>query len=65
MHAEIKIDDSIIMIADAIDSYSANNLLLHVNVPDVQSTFKKAIEFGCVSLEELSKKGRSKHTRSI
>ena len=52
MHVELKIDDSVIMLSDASSTYPANELLLHVYVPDVHKTFKKAIELGCVSIEE-------------
>lgn len=51
MHVELKIDDSIIMMADSSASYPANNLLLHVYVPDVHVVFNKAISLGCESLE--------------
>jgi uncharacterized glyoxalase superfamily protein PhnB len=51
MHVELKIDDSIIMMADSSASYPANNLLLHVYVPDVHAVFNKAISLGCESLE--------------
>lgn len=58
MHAELQIDDSVIMIGDAGDSFSPNQLLIHVYVPDVQKTFKKAIEQGCEVVEApVHKKG--------
>ena len=58
MHAEIRIDDSVVMIADSSSEYPPNELLLHVYVPDVHKTFYKAIELGCVPIEQpLNKQG--------
>jgi len=52
MHMEMQVDDSIIMMGDASEQFPANTLLMHVYVPDVEKTFKKAIQAGCESLEE-------------
>jgi PhnB protein len=52
MHVELKLDDSVIMLADSNKSYPANNLLIHVYVPDVHKVFRKAIELGCQAVEE-------------
>ncbi len=58
MHVEIKIDDSVIMLSDSSEKYPANIFLMHVYVPDVHSTFKKAIALGCEAVEEpVSKEG--------
>jgi uncharacterized glyoxalase superfamily protein PhnB len=58
MHIELKIDDTVIMLADSSETYPANNFLLHVYVPDVKETFKKAIRLGCEVVEEpVNKKG--------
>lgn len=51
MHAEVRLDDSIIMIGDSSDQYPANKLLIHVYVKDVDATYRKAIAAGCKSLE--------------
>jgi PhnB protein len=52
MHVELQIDDSVIMLGDSSDAYPANQLLIHVYVPDAKATFKKALDLGCVPLEE-------------
>lgn len=52
MHLEIKIDDTVIMVSDATEEYPGNAVILHVYVPDVMATFQKAIDYGCMSLEE-------------
>lgn len=51
MHAEIQIDDSVIMFADATDKYPAIELVMHVYVNDSDAIFKKAIEAGCEVLQ--------------
>lgn len=51
MHAELRIDDSILMLSDATSEYPANQFLMHVYVPDVNITFEKALAAGCISLE--------------
>ncbi|MEO8232306.1 MAG: hypothetical protein ABI638_08480 [Ignavibacteriota bacterium] len=52
MHAEIQVDDSIIMIADSTEKYLAYQLWIHVYVPDAQSTFNKAVDYGCEPIEK-------------
>jgi PhnB protein len=56
MHAEIQIDDSVVMIGDASKNYPANQLLVHVYVPDVRKTFEKAIALGCTAEEKPAQK---------
>lgn len=51
MHIELKIDDSVIMLADSSKEYPANNLLVHVYVPDVKKTFERAISLGCQAVQ--------------
>lgn len=52
MHVELRIDDSVIMLADSSEAYPANNLLIHVYVPDVHQVFRKAVELGCEVVQE-------------
>jgi uncharacterized glyoxalase superfamily protein PhnB len=51
MHAEIKIDDSVIMLGDSSEKYPPVKLVMHVYVPDVDKTFDKAIKAGCEIVE--------------
>ena len=51
MHAEIQIDDSVIMLGDSSDKYPPVPIVMHVYVPDVDKTFEKAIEAGCEVIE--------------
>lgn len=50
-HVELRLDDSIIMLSEATEEYPPLPTMLHVYVPDVQATFDKAIEAGCVAIE--------------
>jgi PhnB protein len=51
MHAEIKIDDSVIMLGDASDKWPPQPIVMHVYVADVDSIFQKAVEAGCEIVE--------------
>lgn len=51
MHAELKIDDSVIMLADANEKYPPVPMVMHVYVPDVDKTFAAAIAAGCEVIE--------------
>ncbi len=52
MHAEIKIDDSVIMLGDSSDKFPPVPLVMHVYVPNVDETFKNAIDAGCEIVEQ-------------
>jgi uncharacterized glyoxalase superfamily protein PhnB len=52
MHAEIQIDDSVIMLGDSSEKYLPVPAVIHVYVPDVDKTFEKAIEAGCEIVEK-------------
>lgn len=56
MHAEIKIDDSILMIADSNEKYPPNQSILHVYVADSDAVFAKALAAGCKELEPVTQK---------
>jgi uncharacterized glyoxalase superfamily protein PhnB len=51
MHAEVQIDDSVIMLGDSSDKYPPIQNVIHVYVPNVDKTFEKAIEAGCEIIE--------------
>lgn len=52
MHAEVRIGGTVVMIADASSAYPAFPAWLHVYVPDVDATYKKALAAGGVSVQE-------------
>jgi PhnB protein len=52
MHAEIKIGDSIIMLAEANEKWPASPSILYLYVNDVDSTYRQALRAGGTSLRE-------------
>jgi len=52
MHAEIQIDDSVIMLGDASDKFPAVPMVVHVYVSDVDDVFEKAVNAGCQVMEQ-------------
>lgn len=51
MHAEVQIEDSIIMIGDAGGDFPPIHTFVHVYVPDVDAAFEKALAAGGTSVE--------------
>jgi uncharacterized glyoxalase superfamily protein PhnB len=56
MHAEVRIGDAIVMIADSGGHYPAFPVWLHVYVPDVDTTYKTALAAGGVPVQEPVRK---------
>jgi PhnB protein len=54
MHAEVQLDDTVVMIADAGGEFPAFPVWLHVYVPNVDATYQRALEAGGVSVQEPS-----------
>ena len=52
MHAEVQIDDTVVMIADGADDNPAFPIWLHVYVPDVDASFLRALDAGGLSVDE-------------
>lgn len=52
MHAELQIDDSVIMLGNSSDKFPPVPLVMHVYVPNVDEIFEKAIEAGCEIVEQ-------------
>lgn len=52
MHAEIQIDDSVIMVGDSSDKFPPVQLVMHVYVPNVDEIFDKAVKAGCEVIEK-------------
>ena len=51
MHAELKLDDSVIMLGEASEKFPAMPIVMHVYVPDVDAAYAKAIALGCTPVE--------------
>ena len=56
MHAEVQIDDTVVMMADAGGEFPAFPVWLHVYVPDVDATYRRALEAGGVSVQDPSQR---------
>jgi len=52
MHAEVRIDDTVVMIADGGGDYPPFPAWLHVYVRDVDATYRRALEAGGVSVQQ-------------
>ncbi|HET7276209.1 MAG TPA: VOC family protein [Longimicrobiaceae bacterium] len=56
-HAEVRVDDTVIMLADPVPpSWPAIASNVHIYVPDVDSTYRRALEAGAVSVQEPVRK---------
>lgn len=56
-HAEVRIDDGVIMLADPVPpDWPAIASYVHIYVPDVDATYRMALEVGAVSVQEPIKK---------
>src|SRR5918996_2056051 len=51
MHAEVLIDDTVVMIADGADDNPPFPIWLHVYVPDVDTSYRRALEAGGLSVD--------------
>jgi uncharacterized glyoxalase superfamily protein PhnB len=56
MHAEMRIDDSVVMLSDSTDDYPAFPVWLHVYVPDVDAAYARALAAGGVSVQSPAQK---------
>jgi PhnB protein len=57
MHAEVRLDDTVLMIADgAPPAWPSVAAHVHVYVPNVDATYRRALEAGGTSVQEPVKK---------
>jgi PhnB protein len=57
MHGSLRIGDSVIMLADATKDFPAFPIWLHVYVPDIDATYRRALEKGATSVQAPSEQG--------
>lgn len=57
MHAEVRIDDTVVMVADAAEGWPALPSHVHVYVVDVDDTYRRALAAGAESVQEPVQKG--------
>jgi PhnB protein len=51
-HAQVKIGDSVVMMAQAIDQWPAQPAAIYIYIPDVDATHKRALANGASSIME-------------
>ena len=59
LHAEVRIDDTVLMIADSADGWPAVPSYVHIYVADVDATYRNALAAGATSVQEPVKKDDS------
>jgi PhnB protein len=52
MHAELRIGDTVVMLADSSDEWPAAPATLHVYVDDVDAVWRRALDAGATPLRE-------------
>jgi PhnB protein len=55
-HSEVRIDDSVIMIAHGATGWPPIHAHVHIYVPDVDARYRRALDTGAVSVQEPIKK---------
>lgn len=56
MHAEVRIDDTVLMIADSAEGWPSIPAHVHIYVPDVDATYQRALKAGALSVQVPVKK---------
>lgn len=56
MHAEVRIDDSVIMLSEGSEGYPAFEAWLHLYLPDVDLAYQRALEAGGTSVQAPEQK---------
>lgn len=56
MHAEVRIDDTVLMIADSAEGWPSIAAHVHIYVLDVDATYQRALAAGAVSVQAPVKK---------
>lgn len=56
MHAEVRIDDTVVMLADSAEGWPPVASYVHVYVPDVDATYRRALAAGATSVQDPVKK---------
>jgi uncharacterized glyoxalase superfamily protein PhnB len=55
-HAEVRIDDSVVMLADGLEGWPPQPSHVHIYVKDVDVTYRKALQAGAIAVQEPIKK---------
>ncbi len=57
MHAEVRVGDTVVMLSDGGPAFPAFAVWLHVYVPDVDDTYRRALAAGGTSVEAPKQQG--------
>jgi uncharacterized glyoxalase superfamily protein PhnB len=52
VHAEVRIDDTVVMVADGVEGWPPVPSHVHIYVADVDATYQRALEAGASSVQE-------------
>jgi PhnB protein len=56
MHAEVRIGDTVLMLADSADGWPSIPAHVHIYVSDVDAVYQRALAAGATSVQEPQKK---------
>lgn len=56
MHAEVRIDDTVLMLADSAEGWPASPVHIHIYVPNVDATYQQALAAGAEAVQAPVKK---------
>jgi PhnB protein len=56
-HAEVRLDETVLMIADAVEEWPAVPAHIHVYVSDADQVYRRALDAGAESIQEPVQKG--------
>ncbi|MBA2677655.1 MAG: VOC family protein [Ktedonobacteraceae bacterium] len=51
-HAEVRIDDTVVMLTDSLEGWPSTQSHVHIYVEDVDATYQRAIAAGAISVQE-------------
>ena len=57
IHAEVRLDDTVVMLTDGAEGWPAIPSHVHVYVSNVDETYKRALKTGAISVQEPVKRG--------
>lgn len=55
-HAEVRIDDTVLMLADGVEGWPPTHTNVHIYVPNVDATYQRALAAGATSVQAPVKK---------
>ena len=55
-HGEVRIDDTVLMVTDAIAGWPATPSHVHIYVPDVDAVYARALKAGATPLQEPARR---------